>query len=471
MVFGGAGLPAWTGPLRWIPPMGAGGSALATSLVQIGEVLLLAWVIRQIPVPARPADLHRRLPDDERRILRVGVPIGLHFGAEVGVFALAGFLAGRLGAESLAAHQIALTFSSVTFTFALGIGNAGSVRVGLAVGARDTPGARRAGLLAFGAGAAFMGCAAVTYLLFPGAIVATMTNAPAIAALAVPLFGVAAVFQVSDGVQGVGAGVLRGAGDSRFTFTANVVGHYLIGLPLALLLGFHLGWGVLGIWWGLAAGLTAVAVALVWRFLRVSGRRSSRSHCPRPDRGAQGARREAPGARGSGFGRRCLEGGHRHGLAARLRRRASQHLVLHPPAEQPPQRDEPDAGEEEVVAGHPPRGRLDPPAEQVERRREHRPHHGELGGGPAAELQKLPERLEANRAVGLHVVRLERPEQEPAECEEDPVQTGPARAGASVCGGRRAGHARRRTARVLGPSLPMAGRSTRSLPVSAAGGP
>jgi MATE family multidrug resistance protein len=272
LVFGGARLPAWTGPLRWVPAMGAGGSALATSLVQISEVLFLAWVIRHVPLPRAPPDLHRRLPQDERRILRVGVPIGLHFGAEVGIFALAGFLAGRLGAESLAAHQIALTYSSVTFTFAMGIGNAGSVRVGLAVGARDTPGARRAGLLAFAAGAAFMGVAAVTYLLIPGPIVATMTNSPAIAALAIPLFTVAAVFQISDGVQGVGAGVLRGAGEARFTFTANVIGHYLIGLPLALLLGFHLRWGVVGIWWGLAAGLTAVAVALVWRFLRVSDR-------------------------------------------------------------------------------------------------------------------------------------------------------------------------------------------------------
>jgi len=272
LVFGGARLPAWTGPLRWVPAMGAGGSALATSLVQISEVLFLAWVIRHVPLPRAPPDLHRRLPQDERRILRVGVPIGLHFSAEVGIFALAGFLAGRLGAESLAAHQIALTYSSVTFTFAMGIGNAGSVRVGLAVGARDTPGARRAGLLAFAAGAAFMGVAAVTYLLIPGPIVATMTNSPAIAALAIPLFTVAAVFQISDGVQGVGAGVLRGAGEARFTFTANVIGHYLIGLPLALLLGFHLRWGVVGIWWGLAAGLTAVAVALVWRFLRVSDR-------------------------------------------------------------------------------------------------------------------------------------------------------------------------------------------------------
>jgi MATE family multidrug resistance protein len=272
LVFGGADLPAWAGPLRWIPPMGAGGSALATSLVQICQVVFLAWVIRQVPLAERPADLHRRVPEDERRILRVGLPIGLHFGAEIGVFALAGFLAGRLGADSLAAHQVALTMVSVTFTFAMGIGNAGGVRVGLAVGARDTPGARRAGLLAFAAGAAFMGCAALIYLVFPRQIVALLTNAPDIAALAVPLLMVAAVFQVSDGLQGVGAGVLRGAGDSRFTFTANVVGHYLVGLPLGLFLGFSTGWGIVGIWWGLCAGLTAVAAALVWRFLRISER-------------------------------------------------------------------------------------------------------------------------------------------------------------------------------------------------------
>ena len=270
LVFGGARLPSWTGPLRWIPAMGAGGSALSTTLVTWAEVGFLAWVVGQISIPERPVDLHQRLPDDERRILRVGVPIGLHFGAEVGVFALAGFLAGRLGAESLSAHQIVLTFSSVTFTFAMGIGNAGSVRVGLAVGARDTPGARRAGLLAFAAGAAFMGCAALTYLLIPRQLSALMTNDPAIAAIAVPLFMVAAVFQVSDGLQGVGAGVLRGAGDARFTFTANVIGHYLVGLPLALVLGFAAHMGVVGLWWGLCAGLTAVAIALVWRFLRLS---------------------------------------------------------------------------------------------------------------------------------------------------------------------------------------------------------
>jgi len=200
----------------------------------------------------------------------VGIPIGLHSCAEVGAFALAGFLAGLFGAPSLAAHQIALTYGALTFTFAVGVGNAGSVRVGYAVGAGDTPRARRAGLLAFRVGAAFMGCMALLFLLFPRALVAVMTDSAEVARLAVPLMAVNAVLQLSDGIQGVGAGVLRGAGDSRFTFVANLIGHWVIGLPVALLLGLAARWGVLGIWWGLAAGLSVVAVALLYRFLRLS---------------------------------------------------------------------------------------------------------------------------------------------------------------------------------------------------------
>jgi len=270
-VFGGQGLPAWTGPLRLVPAMGAAGSALVTSLATAFEFLVLAWVVARVKLEGGPhRRLHTLLPADVRRILKVGIPIGLHSFAEVGVFALAGFLAGLFGAPSLAAHQIALTYGSLTFTFAVGVGTAGSVRVGYAVGAGDTPLARRAGLLAFRVGAAFMGCMAVLFLAFPGALVAVMTDSAEVARLAIPLLAVTAVFQVSDGIQGVGAGVLRGAGDSRFTFLANLVGHWVIGLPVALLLGFTARWGVRGIWWGLAAGLSAVAVALLWRFLRLS---------------------------------------------------------------------------------------------------------------------------------------------------------------------------------------------------------
>jgi multidrug resistance protein, MATE family len=89
--------------------------------------------------------------------------------------------------------------------------------------------------------------------------------------VAVPLMAVCAAFQISDGVQGIGAGVLRGAGDSRFTFVANVIGHYVIGLPIALVLSTY-GMGVNGLWWGLCAGLTVVALALFGRFARLSSK-------------------------------------------------------------------------------------------------------------------------------------------------------------------------------------------------------
>src|SRR5262249_54791969 len=109
-------------------------------------------------------------------------------------------------------------------------------------------------------------------LLFPHQLVAVMSDVPAIAAAAVPLLAVAAVFQISDGLQGVGAGVLRGAGDSRFTFTANVVGHYLVGLPLSLWLGLGVGLGVVGLWWGSSPGLPGVPISRVSGFLRLSRR-------------------------------------------------------------------------------------------------------------------------------------------------------------------------------------------------------
>jgi MATE family multidrug resistance protein len=172
----------------------------------------------------------------------------------------------------MAAHQIAIAWASLTFTVAVGVGNAGSVRVGWAVGAGDGAGVRRAGLAAFGVGAAVMALPALGFLLAPGALSRAMTDDPAVVAQAAPLLVVAAVFQLSDGIQGVGAGVLRGAGDTRFTFAANLVGHWLVGLPVALWLGPWRGGGVTGLWWGLCAGLTAVAVALLGRFAVVSSR-------------------------------------------------------------------------------------------------------------------------------------------------------------------------------------------------------
>lgn len=272
LVFGGASLPAWAGPLRDIPPLGAGGSALGTTIVTFAQGLVLAIAVRQVSVPGGPAGLRAPARRELAQAVRVGVPIGLHMGAEVGIFALVGFLAGRLGQAPLAAHEIAISLAATTFTVALGIGNAASVRVGWAVGARDTPAARRAGLTAFAAGGGVMSLSALAFLAFPHGLSRLMTDDAAVVAVAAPLLRVAAAFQVFDGIQAVGAGVLRGAGDTRYTFAANMVGHWLFGLPVALAAGLFGGLGVTGLWWGLAAGLAAVAVGLLVRFLRLSAR-------------------------------------------------------------------------------------------------------------------------------------------------------------------------------------------------------
>lgn len=266
LVFGGAGLPEWAGPLRLLPPLGSAGSAAATTVVTVLEVALLAIVTRE-PGAAVERGLDRPAL---RQALRVGLPIGLHMAAEVGIFALVGLLAGRLGAVPLGAHQLVLSVATLSFTLAIGIGNAASVRVGWAVGAGNTPAARRAGLTAFASGGGAMALAGLAFVLVPGPLARLFTDEPAVAREAASLFLVAAVFQISDGLQGSGAGVLRGAGDTRFTFGANMVGHWLVGLPVALLLGFGLSLGVRGLWWGLCAGLSVVAASLLWRFLRIS---------------------------------------------------------------------------------------------------------------------------------------------------------------------------------------------------------
>ena len=268
LVFGGSALPAWTGPLRAVPAMGVAGAALATVACTI---LQLVWVgVAAFRVEVQGHVDHRWNRPEIGRAFRVGLPLGLQMGAEVGIFALVGVLASRLGTLHLAAHQVVITIASFTFTVALGVAAAGSVRVGHAIGARDASRTRTAGHVAFVAGAIVMGTSGLMFALFPRAIARLVTNQENVIAASLPLMLVAAVFQLSDGIQATGAGVLRGAGDTRYTFWANVAGHWLVGLPVALYLGFTRNLGIVGLWWGLCAGLTVVAVLLFVRFHRLS---------------------------------------------------------------------------------------------------------------------------------------------------------------------------------------------------------
>lgn len=270
-VFGGAWLPSWTGPLRLMPAYGVAGAAIVTVLASLLQLWILFASVRALKSPQK-REPWRLVPAELRKAFTIGLPLGLQMGAEVGIFALVGLLAGRLGPDDLAAHHIALTLAAFTFTVALGVGAAASVRVGHAIGAGDGPGTRRAGLVAFSAGAAFMSCGALTFWLFPAQLASLLSNKPEVILASIPLLAVAAVFQISDGTQAVGAGVLRGAADTRFAFIANLLGHWFIGLPVAVYLGFQLSMGIVGLWWGLCAGLTVVACLLLVRFLRISAR-------------------------------------------------------------------------------------------------------------------------------------------------------------------------------------------------------
>jgi len=272
LVFGGEPLPAWCGPLRQVPALGSAGAAVASSLCLVLQAAVLLAAFRRVPAAPLPPEARRQDAAALRSAVRVGLPTGLHMVAEVAFFSLAGFLAARLGAVAMASHQVALSVATLTFTVAVGVGAAGSVRVGQLVGARDRLGARRAGLTAFGAAAGFMALSGVGFLAFPHAVARLMTDDPAVAAAAAPLFRLAALFQIADGIQAAGTGVLRGAGETRFTFLANLAGHWVLGLPTMLLLAFGLSLGVVGLWWGFVAGLFAVAAALLWRFLRISSR-------------------------------------------------------------------------------------------------------------------------------------------------------------------------------------------------------
>jgi multidrug resistance protein, MATE family len=249
-----------------IPPLGVVGAA-ATVTVQFLIIALYILAIRSLdgrtPLP-RPSR------SDRRTILRYGLPVGGQLFAEIGIFGVATMLAAHLGKVPGAAHAIALNLSSFTFSFAMGIGAATSVRVGHAIGAGDRLLARRRGIIGLQLGLASMVAFASMFVIAPHVLAQLFTDDLPVLAATVPLLQIAALFQLSDGAQAIGAGALRGLGETRATLVGNVIGHYGIGLGISLTLAFGLGMGAPGLWWGLSAGLTVTAIYLVLRFLRAT---------------------------------------------------------------------------------------------------------------------------------------------------------------------------------------------------------
>jgi multidrug resistance protein, MATE family len=251
------------------PAMGVAGAAWATVASRVALAGSLFGVIvyqeRQ-----RPSGLHdvSFVWDGPRawQLFRLGWPAAMQITLEVGVFAAASALAGRIAPLAAAANQVVLNIAGFIFMIPLGLGSAAAVRVGQAIGRRDIAGMRRAGWTALGIASTVMVLSAVMFFAIPETLIRIYSSDPSVIELGVVLLFICSVFQLFDGLQTVTTGALRGLGDTRTPMVFNLIGHWAIGLPVGYALCFSYGWGVAGLWTGLSIGLILIGASLllVW---------------------------------------------------------------------------------------------------------------------------------------------------------------------------------------------------------------
>ena len=262
LIFGRLGLPA----------LGLTGAGIGSTLTWVIACLALVAVIQKQRLFRRFHLWGRWWRFDGDRTLamvRLGAPIGITMALEMGVFALAAFFMGWIGAPAVAAHAVALQIAALTFMVPMGLSQAATVRVGRALGAGDTAAVTRAGWTSLAVGVAFMAAMAVTMWIFPRQLVGLFlgpASGSQVRDLAVTFVSVAALFQIVDGAQVIGAGMLRGLHDTRWPLVFALVGYWVVGLGIGSWLAFGHNWQGLGIWIGLASGLGCVAVLMLGRW-------------------------------------------------------------------------------------------------------------------------------------------------------------------------------------------------------------
>jgi len=249
------------------PAMGTVGSGWSTCVARIYMMgVLLVYSVYYDHRHQTGLREARRIPDFFRiwQLVQLGFPAATQFGMEVGVFAIATTLIGKLGAVPLASHQIALNTVSLTYMVPLGISSAAAVRVGQALGRGDPHGASRAGWTAMALGAGFMACMGILLMAVPRFIVRIYTPDAVVIEAATGLLFVGAFFQLFDGLQTVATGALRGAGDTRTPMICHLVFYWFLGLPLGAFLCFRMEWGAKGLWAGLCAALILIGTVLLY---------------------------------------------------------------------------------------------------------------------------------------------------------------------------------------------------------------
>lgn len=248
------------------PRLGLDGAAIATSLSRAACLLALAALVLRLRLHEGawvPWSRRAFAPRGLGEILALGIPVGVQISLEAWAFSGAALLAGLIGTEELAAHTIVLNMAALSFMMPLGIALAAVTRVGNLIGARRPDDAQRAAWVALALGGGVMAASATLFLVLREWLPRLYTADATVVALAAGILPIAAAFQVFDGVQVVGCGVLRGMGRTRPAAVFNGISYWLLGIPLGWWLGLHAGWGLAGVWWGLCIGLAVVASLLV----------------------------------------------------------------------------------------------------------------------------------------------------------------------------------------------------------------
>ncbi len=256
------------------PEMGLEGAGYATLITRIvmAMVLIILFMMREKSRFYIFSSAHHFEMPLMRRLRKLGLPIGMQMFFEAGAFAFATFLVGKVGVNELAAHQIALSIGSITFLITTGLSAAASIRTASELGRQDEYNLKLAGKTTILMGVLFMGCCGVLIYLMRYLIPTWYVSDIQVHEITSELLVLVALFQVSDGVQVVSIGALRGIEDVRIPTLISLIAYWFVGIPLGYVLCFQMNWGIEGVWIGLLAGLTAAAIMLAIRFLVVSNK-------------------------------------------------------------------------------------------------------------------------------------------------------------------------------------------------------
>lgn len=256
------------------PQLGAIGTGYASAIVFTVMFLGMFWFTSRHK-PYKRFEIFNKFRFPEKKYLselvRIGIPIGISSTMEVSLFAVVSLLISTISTLAVAAHQVAINFAAMMFMIPFGLSVAISARVGNSIGKKKPRQARFRGFVGVGVASCIMVCTATFIFLFPELIVSIYTDDVAVTEIAVQLLFMAAVFQLSDGLQVSGFGALRGLKDTKIPMLVNLFAYWVLGIPIAYYMGFIAGYGAPGLWIGLIAGLTVAGILHNIRFYKRTG--------------------------------------------------------------------------------------------------------------------------------------------------------------------------------------------------------